>query len=208
MYKLLISSLTLFLSINSFAWNETYTTIGNTIYGADGSTYTRIGNTTYNSDGISYTQIGNTTYGSDGTSYTRIGNTTYSSDGTSYTKIGNTTYGSDGSTYTKIGNTTYASGYDTDGEYEDDDFEIITPSYNYKKNNYSPSNNTFGINKEKKKTTSWYESDSDSDLTSYESPILFPIKKDVTYRSSTDIFGNTTTRGSDGSTYRTSTDMF
>ena len=40
----------------------------------------------------SYTTIGNTTFGSNGTSYNRIGNTTFGSDGTSCNRIGNTTF--------------------------------------------------------------------------------------------------------------------
>ncbi|HHK6005423.1 TPA: hypothetical protein ACQWGN_001451 [Neisseria subflava] len=59
------------------------------------------------SNDTTYTQIGNTTYGNDGSSYTRIGNTTYGNDGSSYTTIGNTTYGSDGSSCTQIGSQIY-----------------------------------------------------------------------------------------------------
>ena len=42
--------------------------------------------------GVSYTTIGSSTYGSDGSSSTTIGSTTYGSDGTSCTKIGSSTY--------------------------------------------------------------------------------------------------------------------
>ncbi len=86
---------------------NTYTKIGNTWYGDDGSSFTQIGSSIYAGDGTSYNQIGNTVYGSDSSSYMKIGNTTYRNDGTSYTKIGNTTYASDGTAATQVGNTTY-----------------------------------------------------------------------------------------------------
>ena len=42
--------------------------------------------------GVTYSTIGNTTFGSDGSSSTTIGNTTFGSDGTSCTRIGNSTF--------------------------------------------------------------------------------------------------------------------
>lgn len=89
--------------------NESYTKIGNTLYGSEGDSYTKIGNTTYGNNGSNYTQIGNTLYDNDGKSYQNIGNTIYGSNGTTYSQIGNTTYGSDGSSATQIGNTIYTN---------------------------------------------------------------------------------------------------
>lgn len=90
-----------------------YSTIGNTIYGSDGSTASTIGNTTYRSDGTTSTLIGNTTYRSDGTTSTAIGNTTYGSDGTTASTIGNTIYinGPNGTSRTcsNVGATTYCN---------------------------------------------------------------------------------------------------
>ncbi len=59
---------------------------------------------------VSYTEIGNTVFGSDGSSYTKIGGTVFGNDGTSYTNIGGTTFGSDGSSCTEIGSTTFCHG--------------------------------------------------------------------------------------------------
>lgn len=89
----------------------TYTSIGNSTYGPDG-TQTTIGSTTYTSEGT-YTSIGNTTYGPNGTTSTTIGNTAYGNDGTTSTTIGDTTYttGPDGQqlSCTDIGSTTYCN---------------------------------------------------------------------------------------------------
>lgn len=90
-----------------------YSTIGNTTYGSNGSTATTIGNTTYRSNGVTSTSIGNTTYHSNGTSSTTVGNTTYGTNGTTATTVGNTTYinGPNGArrTCTNIGTTTYCN---------------------------------------------------------------------------------------------------
>ena len=61
----------------------------------------------------SYSQIGGSTYGSDGTSCNSIGSSTYCSGpggSTSYTQIGGSIYGSDGSSCSSIGSSTYCSG--------------------------------------------------------------------------------------------------
>lgn len=94
-------------AINSYKSPTSYSAVGNTLYGSDGSSYSQLGDTIYRNDGTSYRNVGNTLYGSDGTSYSNIGNTTYSNDGTSYNRIGNYIYGSDGSSATSIGNTIY-----------------------------------------------------------------------------------------------------
>lgn len=53
-----------------------------------------------------YTQIGNSIFGSDGTRAQQIGDSTVTTDGRSYYRSGNNTFGSDGSTATTIdGNT-------------------------------------------------------------------------------------------------------
>jgi len=88
----------------------TYTQIGNTTFGSDGTSYSKIGNTLFGSNGTSYTKIGNTTFGSNGSSYTQIGNSLFGNNGTSYTRIGSSIFGSDGSVSTKIGNTTFGNG--------------------------------------------------------------------------------------------------
>jgi hypothetical protein len=49
-------------SIQAFAWTTTYTQVGDTTYGSNGSTYTQVGNTTYGSDGSIANRVGNTTY--------------------------------------------------------------------------------------------------------------------------------------------------
>ena len=76
--------------------DTTYNTIGNTVFGSDGSTSTQIGSTTFGSDGTTVNQIGGTTFGSDGSTSQQIGNTTFikNSDGTTTTcqKIGASTF--------------------------------------------------------------------------------------------------------------------
>lgn len=60
------------------------------------TTYSTVGNTTYGSDGTTYSHVGNTTYGSDGSTANTVGNTTYinDADGSSHTcsLVGNTSY--------------------------------------------------------------------------------------------------------------------
>lgn len=93
--------------INVYGGASSYTRIGNTAFGSDGSTYTQVGNSVFGSDGSTYQKVGNTVFGNDGSTYQKIGNTTFGSDGSTYQQIGNTTFGSDGSTSTRIGNTTF-----------------------------------------------------------------------------------------------------
>ena len=78
---------TILLSATS-VYAESYSIIGNTIIGSDGTSYNRIGNATIGSDGSSWSTIGNTTIGSDGSSWSRIGNTYIGSDGSSCNVIG------------------------------------------------------------------------------------------------------------------------
>ena len=73
-------------------------------------TFTPIGQSTFGSDGSSSYQTGNTRINSNGTSSQRTGNTTTSSDGTRSVEIGGITYVQrpDGSRYTcsKVGDQT------------------------------------------------------------------------------------------------------
>ena len=59
--------------------DTTYNTIGNTVFGSDGSTSTQIGSTTFGSDGTTVNQIGDTTFvnrpNGGSTSYNQIGGT-------------------------------------------------------------------------------------------------------------------------------------
>ena len=64
------------LSSTTFAY-ETYTQIGNTSYGSNGSSSTRIGNSSYHSNGSSSTRIGNGIYNSNGSSCQLLGNSAY-----------------------------------------------------------------------------------------------------------------------------------
>lgn len=86
----------------------TYTSVGNTTFGPDG-TQTTVGSTTLTSDGT-YTSVGNTTFGPNGTTSTTVGNTAFGSDGTTSTTVGNTTFtnGPNGQqlTCTVVGSTT------------------------------------------------------------------------------------------------------
>ena len=87
----------------------TYTRIGNTIFGSDGSSHTITGNTIFNSDGSTIMNSGNTSFRSDGSSLMRTGNTTFDSNGTSYIQSGNTTFGSDRTTRIQSGNTDFGN---------------------------------------------------------------------------------------------------
>jgi hypothetical protein len=93
-----------------------YSEIGGSIYGSDGTSCNSIGSSTYCSGrggSTSYSEIGGSIYGSDGTSCNSIGSSTYCSGpggSTSYTQIGGSIYGSDGSSCTSIGSSTYCSG--------------------------------------------------------------------------------------------------
>jgi hypothetical protein len=105
--KITASILLTLVFASSATAQTTYTKIGGTTFGSDGSTQTKIGNTTFGNSGSTATKIGNTTFGSSGSAYTKIGNTTFGNDGSTATKIGNTTFGNDGSTATKIGGSTF-----------------------------------------------------------------------------------------------------
>lgn len=139
------------------------------------------------SNGTNYTRLGNTMHGSDGSRYTQIGNTTYGSDGTRYTQVGNTTYSSNGSSYTRRGNVTTGS----DGS-----------RYAANGNTTNASCNTGKIDANPKKNAQRAQN-------AARKPILpASSRSNVTYRSSTDEYGNTTTYGSDGSSSYSSTDEY
>lgn len=139
------------------------------------------------SNGTNYTRLGNTMHGSDGSRYTQIGNTTYGSDGTRYTRVGNTTYGANGSSYTRRGNVTTGS----DGSRYDNSGPTTQASYNTGKVDTDPKKNA-----QKARTAA-------------KKPILpASSRSNVTYRSSTDEYGNITTYGSDGSSSYSSTDEY
>ncbi len=92
----------------------TFTTIGNTTFGSDGSTATTIGGTTFVSGAspVIYQALGSTLPAKNATTSStvqKIGNITFVTDSngtaTTFQKIGNITFGSDGSTVQKIGST-------------------------------------------------------------------------------------------------------
>jgi hypothetical protein len=93
-----------------------YSQIGGSTYGSDGTSCNSIGSSTYCSGpggSTSYTQIGGSLFGSDGTSCSSIGSSAYCSGpggSTSYTQIGGSLFGSDGSSCSSIGSSTYCSG--------------------------------------------------------------------------------------------------
>ena len=78
--QFIVASVAVVVSSAAMADNRTYTQLGNTIYGSNGTTLTRLGNTTYSNSGTSYTRLGNTVTGSNGSTYTRLGNTIYAND--------------------------------------------------------------------------------------------------------------------------------
>tara|TARA_R100001369_G_scaffold86943_1_gene121941 strand:- start:150 stop:536 length:387 start_codon:yes stop_codon:yes gene_type:complete len=96
----------------------TYTVIGGTTFGSDGSTATTIGGTTFVSGGSPIVQqsLGTTTPAQSATQSStvkKIGNITFITDSsgkaTTFQKIGNITFGSDGSIVQKIGDTYFVT---------------------------------------------------------------------------------------------------
>ena len=55
-------ALILVFSFGGYAAATSYTTLGNTTFGSDGSTYLHIGNSTFGSNGSTCTSIGNTVF--------------------------------------------------------------------------------------------------------------------------------------------------
>lgn len=75
--------------------------------GAGAVTYTQVGNTIYGSDGTQYHKDGSTIRGSDGSRYDLRGSAAYGPGGIRYHQEGTGIYGSQGDRYNRIGNKIY-----------------------------------------------------------------------------------------------------